>query len=106
MCHSSRFLHFEGETPLTTAGGTPALLFLGRFLWRRFLGGWLFRRSFGGFRFSLRHLDWLRRFLWLRLFLRKRGCSKLLPVESNLRNAHRSKVLPVPAQLLVLLLAL
>jgi hypothetical protein len=47
-----------------------------------------------------------RRLLHLLLFLRKLGRLERLPIKSNLRDADRRIVLPVSAQLLVLLLAL
>src|SRR5580704_6326560 len=45
------------------------------------------------------------RLLHLRRPFLQLGCLELLPIKSDLDNPHRGKVLPMPAQLLILLLA-
>src|SRR5580700_4383756 len=86
------------------------LLLRSRLLCRGLLRSSLFlRRTLGRLRFRRRHLGlWLLRLhlLWLRFFLGQFRSLKALPAKSDFRDAHRCVRLPVPAQLLVLLLAL
>src|SRR5580700_6034680 len=84
------------------------LLFLGcGFLRRLFRSSFPGYPSFGGLRLRLRLVLFSRRRLaQFRLLLGQRRRLEALPVKSNLGNAHGGKRLPVPAQLLVLLLPL
>src|SRR5579863_164645 len=105
MCHDSA-LNLESSAGVPPAVARESrhhklfLLFCCRLLCR------FLRSSFllGGFRFH----SWLFRFsrhlLHFGLLLRQRRSLEALAVESDLGNAHRSVGLPVPAQLLVLLL--
>src|SRR5271165_260626 len=71
----------------------------------------LFRRALLPSRLLLRSLGWrrlraLRRLLHFLFFLRQLRSLERLPVKSDLGDAHCREILPVPAQFLVLLLAL
>src|SRR5258708_3317182 len=77
------------------------------FLPRSFLGrSLLLGMSLGSLNFDFVLVLFRRGLLHLRLLLFQLRSLKTLPVKRNLRDAHSAERLPVPAQLLILLLAL
>src|SRR6202050_1527773 len=94
--------------PAVAKASRPRSLFL--LLRRSFLSGMLLRRSLflGMVLLSLAafRLVLVNSLLHLGLLLRQLRSLEALPVKRNLRDAHRTIRLPVPAPLLILLLAL
>src|ERR1700690_3900589 len=82
------------------------LLLLRSGLLGRFLGSSLLLRLSGLFLPFVLFFVRRRSLLHLGLLLRQLRSLEALPVKRNLSNSHRSVRLPVPAQLLILLLAL
>src|SRR5260370_5330583 len=99
-----------GVPPPVARASRPRRLFLllrRGFLPRGFLGsGLLLGMSLGSLNFDFVLVLFRCGLLHLRLLLFQLRGLKALPVKSNLRDAHSAERLPVPAQLLILLLAL